>query len=148
MEPCSQNTAMHLGVAFEGEARWVQPSAQRGFFVVPVVMRRRRTPSPTRSGGVSLAVSSLAGIDVPALLQALDRYPYGCSEQIVSRALPLLYVNKLAKSEALGIDPDVDQRIREAIERVLARQDSTAPLACGRPLTPTTCGCMPSSPIS
>ena len=76
------------------------------------------------TGAVSLAVSSLAGIDVPALLQALDRYPYGCSEQIVSRALPLLYVNRLAKSEALGIDPDTDQRIRDAIERVLARQDS------------------------
>ena len=75
------------------------------------------------TGGVSLAVSSLAGIDVPALLQALDRYPYGCSEQIVSRAFPLLYVNKLAKSEALGLDPDADQRIREAIEHVLARQD-------------------------
>jgi alpha-2-macroglobulin len=55
---------------------------------------------------------------------SVDRYPYGCSEQIVSGALSLLYVNKLAKSEALGIDPDVDQRIREAIERVLARQDS------------------------
>ncbi|MGH6844141.1 MAG: alpha-2-macroglobulin, partial [Methylocella sp.] len=76
------------------------------------------------TGAVSLAVSALAGIDVPALLQALDRYPYGCSEQTVSRALPLLYVNKLAKSEALGIDPDTDQRIRDAIERVLARQDS------------------------
>jgi alpha-2-macroglobulin len=36
----------------------------------------------------------------------------------------LLYVNKLAKSEALGIDPDTDQRIRDVIERVLARQDS------------------------
>ncbi|WP_036261946.1 alpha-2-macroglobulin family protein [Methylocapsa aurea] len=76
------------------------------------------------AGAVSVAVSPLTGIDVPALLQALDRYPYGCSEQIVSRALPLLYVNKLAKAEALGIDPDVDGRVREAIERVLARQDS------------------------
>ena len=75
------------------------------------------------TGAISLAVSQLAGIDVPALLQALDRYPYGCTEQIVSRALPLLYVNKLAKIAALGIDSDVDQRIREAIESVLARQD-------------------------
>ncbi len=77
------------------------------------------------TGAVSVAVSSLAGIDVPALLQALDRYPYGCTEQLVSRALPLLYVNKLAKAEALGIDPDVDGRIRDAIERVLSRQDSS-----------------------
>jgi uncharacterized protein YfaS (alpha-2-macroglobulin family) len=77
------------------------------------------------TGAVSVAVSSLAGIDVPALLQALDRYPYGCTEQTVSRALPLLYVNKLAKGEALGLDPDIDERIRSAIERVLARQDSS-----------------------
>jgi uncharacterized protein YfaS (alpha-2-macroglobulin family) len=77
------------------------------------------------AGAVSLAVASLAGIDVPALLQALDRYPYGCSEQIVSRALPLLYVNKLAKSAALGIDPDINERIRGAIERVLTRQESS-----------------------
>ncbi|MCL2453448.1 MAG: alpha-2-macroglobulin family protein, partial [Alphaproteobacteria bacterium] len=76
------------------------------------------------TGVISLAASSLAGIDVPALLQALDRYPYGCSEQIVSRALPLLYVNKLAQSAALGLDPDVGPRIRAAIEQVLARQDS------------------------
>lgn len=77
------------------------------------------------TGGVSLAVSSLAGVDVPALLQALDHYPYGCSEQIVSRAMPLLYVNRLAKSEALGIDSGIDQRIRESIALVLARQDSS-----------------------
>ncbi|MCI0737078.1 MAG: alpha-2-macroglobulin family protein, partial [Beijerinckiaceae bacterium] len=77
------------------------------------------------TGAVSLAVSSLQGIDVPALLQALDRYPYGCSEQVVSRALPLLYVNKLAKAESLGIDTDVGLRIRDSIERVLARQDSS-----------------------
>jgi uncharacterized protein YfaS (alpha-2-macroglobulin family) len=76
------------------------------------------------TGAVSAVVSSLAGIDVPALLQALDRYPYGCTEQTVSRALPLLYVNRLAKSEALGLDPDIDARVRGAIERVLARQDS------------------------
>lgn len=77
------------------------------------------------TGAVSVAVSPLAGVDVPALLQALDRYPYGCTEQIVSRALPLLYVNKLAKAQALGIDPDADACVREAIERVLARQDSS-----------------------
>ena len=41
------------------------------------------------TGAVSVSVSPLAALDVPGLLQALDRYPYGCSEQIVSRALPL-----------------------------------------------------------
>ena len=48
------------------------------------------------TGAVSVSVSPLAALDVPGLLQALDRYPYGCTEQIVSRALPLLYVNRLS----------------------------------------------------
>ncbi len=76
------------------------------------------------TGAVSVAVSPLGGIDVPALLQALDRYPYGCSEQIVSRAMPLLYVNKLAAAELLPLDGALDDRIRDAIERVLTRQDT------------------------
>src|SRR6202035_1908799 len=57
-------------------------------------------------------------------LQALDRYPYGCSEQITSRAMPLLYVNDLAAGAHLAMDTEVDQRIRDAIERLLARQGS------------------------
>ncbi len=77
------------------------------------------------TGAVSVAANRLAGIDVAALLQSLDRYPYGCSEQTVSRALPLLYVNGLAASEKLGLDGAVDERVRGAIERVLARQDSS-----------------------
>ena len=35
-----------------------------------------------------------------------------------SRALPLLYVNKLAAAEALPIDLNVQARIADAIERV------------------------------
>jgi uncharacterized protein YfaS (alpha-2-macroglobulin family) len=77
------------------------------------------------TGAVSAALSPLAGVDVPALLLALDRYPYGCTEQVVSRALPLLYVNKLATTAKLGIDRDTDTRVRDAIARVLSRQDSS-----------------------
>ncbi|WP_460448547.1 alpha-2-macroglobulin family protein [Alsobacter sp. SYSU BS001988] len=76
------------------------------------------------TASVSLAVSPAGAIDVPALLQALDRYPYGCSEQVVSRAMPLLYVNKLARAEALALDDRTDDRIRDAIDRVLSRQDA------------------------
>jgi alpha-2-macroglobulin len=76
------------------------------------------------TGAVSVSVSPLAALDVPGLLQALDGYPYGCSEQIVSRALPLLYVNRLAATEALALDDKLDERVREAIERVVSRQDS------------------------
>ncbi|MBV9567771.1 MAG: alpha-2-macroglobulin family protein, partial [Hyphomicrobiales bacterium] len=76
------------------------------------------------TGSIGISVAPLVAIDVAALLQALDRYPYGCTEQTVSRALPLLYVNQLASTERLGLDPDIDGRIKTAIERVLSRQSS------------------------
>jgi hypothetical protein len=44
-----------------------------------------------------LTVSPRPDWDVPGLLRALDRYPYGCIEQTTSRALPLLYVEEVAK---------------------------------------------------
>jgi alpha-2-macroglobulin len=77
------------------------------------------------TGSVSVSATPLPGVDVAALLQALDRYPYGCSEQVVSRAMPLLYVNKLAALETLALDPGADERVRESVERLLARQDSS-----------------------
>jgi uncharacterized protein YfaS (alpha-2-macroglobulin family) len=39
---------------------------------------------------VSVGYNLTQGIDVPGILQSLYRYPYGCSEQITSAALPLL----------------------------------------------------------
>jgi uncharacterized protein YfaS (alpha-2-macroglobulin family) len=76
------------------------------------------------SGSVAVSVGPSTALDVATLLKALDRYPFGCSEQIASRALPLLYVNELAAESQLALDTGVDQRIRDAIDRLLARQGS------------------------
>lgn len=76
------------------------------------------------TGSVSLSVSLSSALDAATILKALDRYPYGCSEQITSRAMPLLYVNDLAAGAHLAMDTAVDGRIRDAIERLLARQGS------------------------
>lgn len=76
------------------------------------------------TGSVALSVGPSTALDVAALLQALDRYPFGCSEQITSRAMPLLYVNELASEQHLALDVGADQRIRDAVERLLARQGS------------------------
>jgi uncharacterized protein YfaS (alpha-2-macroglobulin family) len=76
------------------------------------------------TGLVSVSVSPYGAFDVPSLLKSLDRYPYGCSEQLVSRAMPLLYANKLAAEENLALDEAVDARIRTTIEKLLTRQDS------------------------
>ena len=76
------------------------------------------------TGSVSLSVGLSTALDAATILKALDRYPHGCSEQIASRAMPLLYVNDLAAGAHLAMDTAVDQRIRDAIDRLLARQGS------------------------
>jgi len=76
------------------------------------------------TGSVSLSASLSTALDAATILKALDRYPYGCSEQITSRAMPLLYVNDLAAGAHLAMDTAVDQRIKDAIDRLLARQGS------------------------
>jgi uncharacterized protein YfaS (alpha-2-macroglobulin family) len=76
------------------------------------------------TGSVAVSVGVSTALDAAALLAALDRYPFGCSEQITSRALPLLYVNELASESHLALDSALDQRIRDAIDRLLARQGS------------------------
>ena len=58
------------------------------------------------TGSVALSVGASTALDAAALLKALDRYPFGCSEQITSRALPLLYVNDLASAAHLALDTD------------------------------------------
>ena len=77
------------------------------------------------TGSIAISASPFGALDAPSLLARLQRYPYGCSEQTVSIAMPLLYVNRLASIEHLDIDPDVDGRIRQAIERELSRQSAS-----------------------
>ncbi|MFN6978978.1 MAG: alpha-2-macroglobulin family protein, partial [Gemmobacter sp.] len=70
----------------------------------------------------TLAIGAIGRLDAPGLLAALDRYPYGCTEQITSRALPLLYLSSVAQAMNLGTAADIDGRIAEAIRGVLLNQ--------------------------
>ena len=76
------------------------------------------------TGKVALSVTPTAALDVATLIAALDRYPLGCTEQIVSRALPLLYLSELSAGAGIANDAGIDERIAKAIEIVLARQGS------------------------
>ena len=76
------------------------------------------------SGSVLVSVSRAGRLDLVGILRSLDRYPHGCTEQTVSRALPLLYLDKVALAAGLSGDPAVPPRIAEAIVRVLANASS------------------------
>jgi len=77
------------------------------------------------SASMTLGIGPVARLDIPELLLALDRYPYGCAEQITSRAMPLLYLNEVAQMMQMGTDAELDQRIKDAITTLLSYQTSS-----------------------
>ncbi len=74
---------------------------------------------------VNVSVGPTAALDVPGLLTALDRYPYGCAEQTVSRALPLVYANAVAADLGIAPDKELKERVQKAVDRVFEMQDGS-----------------------
>ncbi|MBL4928290.1 alpha-2-macroglobulin family protein [Tabrizicola sp. KVB23] len=76
------------------------------------------------SAKATMAVGPIARLNAPGILAALDRYPYGCTEQITSKALPLLYFDQVALALDLPHADNLQQRINESITAVLTNQSA------------------------
>lgn len=77
------------------------------------------------TGKATLALGPIARFNAPGLLATLDRYPYGCTEQITSRALPLLYFEDIATAMgSAGDTAGIRDRVQEAIGAVLLNQSA------------------------
>ena len=117
----------------------------------PVIARQNRIPLAANGGSftidasafeglapgtgrATLVVGPLASFDAAGMLNQLDLYPYGCTEQTTSRALPLLYYSDVAQT--LGLAPGGDgiaQRVNGAIRRILANQSGSGAFGLWRP---------------
>ncbi len=84
---------------------------------------------------VSISVGPTATLDIPSLLTSLDRYPYGCAEQTVSRALPLVYANAVAAQLGIAPDKELKERVQKAVDRVFEMQDSSGAFGVWGPVT-------------
>ncbi len=91
--------------------------------------------SDLRPGTAEAVLSSgaLARFDAPGLMRALDRYPYGCTEQVASQTLPLLYFEDVADALGLATSQTLDSRIADAIALVLTRQSSNGAFGLWQP---------------
>lgn len=69
-----------------------------------------------------VAAGPLARFDAPRLLASLDRYPYGCTEQITSQAMPMLYMSSVAEAMGLTETQRIQTRIDQTVARILTRQ--------------------------
>ena len=76
------------------------------------------------TASVTLSVSATHGYNnVAGLLKWLDKYPYGCLEQTVSRAAPLLLFNDVADLAGLPRDNALRPRVQAAVDQVLDMQN-------------------------
>lgn len=85
------------------------------------------------TGRASLALGPVAQFDAAGLLVELDRYPYGCTEQTISRAMPLLYLDQVAAAMGITREEPVAERVNTAIARVLENQSSSGSFGLWRP---------------
>lgn len=72
----------------------------------------------------SASFTTTPPFDVGGILRALDRYPFGCLEQTVSRALPLLVVRDVELALGANRKPDdgLEFRVQQAVSRTLDKQ--------------------------
>tara|TARA_R110000868_G_scaffold92734_2_gene257247 strand:+ start:42260 stop:47122 length:4863 start_codon:yes stop_codon:yes gene_type:complete len=84
-------------------------------------------------GSSEVAVSfSATPLDESALLRSLGRYPYGCTEQLTSRALPLLYAQNLAALAGEDGFEDAHYQIQDAVASILSRESSDGAIGLWR----------------
>lgn len=76
------------------------------------------------TGELAVSITGAEPLDVAGLVMGLDRYPYGCTEQLTSKTLPLLYLNETAAAIGLGTDAEIRKRVTETIGELLAKQAS------------------------
>lgn len=95
----------------------VQLAPKTGSISVTADMLKDYVPG---TASVALTVGSNAAFEPAAFAGALDTYPYGCSEQLSSKLIAILY----AEDYGIKLADEVPAKAQEMIGRILARQSS------------------------
>jgi uncharacterized protein YfaS (alpha-2-macroglobulin family) len=73
-------------------------------------------------GGLDVRVASTALVGVGDGMEQLIEYPYGCTEQLTSRLVPLVMARDLARDFGIALPKDPDGLADLAISKILANQ--------------------------
>ncbi len=74
------------------------------------------------TGQATIGLGPLAQLDAAGLITQLSQYPYGCTEQITSKALPYLYLSDVAQAAGLSTAITNARYITQSISQILTRQ--------------------------
>jgi uncharacterized protein YfaS (alpha-2-macroglobulin family) len=73
-------------------------------------------------GGLEVRVASTALVGVGDGMEQLIEYPYGCTEQLTSRLVPLVMARDLARDFGIALPKDPDGLADLAVSKILANQ--------------------------
>lgn len=73
-------------------------------------------------GGLDVRLSSSALVGLDAAFEELSDYPYGCTEQLASRMIPLVALGDLARTVGARVPAATDARMEDAVGELLAHQ--------------------------
>lgn len=116
--PRPQVTRRALHLLEPGEGLSLTAEAARG--LVPQTVR------------MELALSPTPALDVSGLLAQLEDYPYGCAEQVVSRALAALAAERLGMSS-----PRMAEMVQHALGRLASLETATGGFASWHAFAPS-----------
>lgn len=74
------------------------------------------------SGEAAVSFSRIRGVEPGPLLDSLYRYPWGCTEQLTSSAMPLLFVDVLGGELNRGPEREIRPRVQKVVNKLLNRQ--------------------------
>ena len=92
---------------------------------------RELSPFVPGSSDMSVTASFTPLLDPAPLLESLNRYPYGCTEQTVSVAVPLLLSERVGQLRGMS-DGSRRRELQQAVDRILARQDADGAIGLWR----------------
>jgi uncharacterized protein YfaS (alpha-2-macroglobulin family) len=75
-------------------------------------------------GGLEVQTASTALVGIDAGFEQLIEFPYGCTEQLSSKLLPLLPLRSLAQTFGTQLPGDVDRIVEKSVAEILSRQQA------------------------
>ncbi|GHT35134.1 hypothetical protein FACS189434_12470 [Bacteroidia bacterium] len=122
----SDNRELNAGQTFTSP---LPPSTRGGSLTAAGATPARTTPSPVERGQggevlwAKMELSRIPSVDITKRFDFLYDYNHYCSEQLTSRALPLLYIPQF-KDVSKEEKENIDKNVREAIKNLYGRQMS------------------------
>ena len=75
-------------------------------------------------GGLDVSLASTALVGLGGGMEQLVQYPYGCTEQLTSRLVPLLPLRDLARDYKVEMPKDLDVTVARTVAEILTHQRS------------------------